>query len=177
MHDQPHMRLQLSIRTTVFEDCVFPVIYLHDIRCTVIIKIYINCCSKIPFIVPVPFNVTSNGYLAIMQKRPLKIDQLMSLALLFAQHVSDASTFIFRSLQLCVDILLWFDVCWCYGVVRLGWCGILMQAEALVPPPKPKPSQPNKILIILGLIIKNNIETTNIKTKEIKWTIFKSPNI
>ena len=29
-------------------------------------------------------------------------------------------------------VLLWFDVCWCYGVVRLGWCGILMQAEALV---------------------------------------------
>ena len=27
-------------------------------------------------------------------------------------------------------VLLWFDVCWCYGVVRLGWCGILMQAEA-----------------------------------------------
>jgi hypothetical protein len=27
-------------------------------------------------------------------------------------------------------LLLWFDVCWCYGVVRLGWCGILMQAEA-----------------------------------------------
>jgi len=26
-------------------------------------------------------------------------------------------------------VLLWFDVCWCYGVVRLGWCGILMQAE------------------------------------------------
>ena len=23
-------------------------------------------------------------------------------------------------------VLLWFDVCWCYGVVRLGWCGILM---------------------------------------------------
>ena len=20
-------------------------------------------------------------------------------------------------------VLLWFDVCWCYGVVRLGWCG------------------------------------------------------
>ena len=31
---------------------------------------------------------------------------------------------------LCV-VLLWFDVCWCYGVVRLGWCGNLMQAEAL----------------------------------------------
>ena len=29
-------------------------------------------------------------------------------------------------------VLLWFDVCWCYGVVRLGWCGILMQVEALV---------------------------------------------
>ena len=27
-------------------------------------------------------------------------------------------------------VLLWFDVCWCYGVVRLGWCGIVMQAEA-----------------------------------------------
>ena len=30
-----------------------------------------------------------------------------------------------------VLVLLWFDVCCCYGVVRLGWCGILMQAEAL----------------------------------------------
>ena len=25
-------------------------------------------------------------------------------------------------------------VCWCYGVVRLGWCGILMQAEAVLQP-------------------------------------------
>ena len=57
----------------------------------------------------------------------------MSLALFFAQHISNASTFIFRSLGLRVDILLWFDVCWRYGVVRLGWCGILMQAETLVP--------------------------------------------
>ena len=56
----------------------------------------------------------------------------MSLALFFAaQHVSNVSTFIFRSLRLCVGIMLWFDVCWRYGVVRLGWCGILMQAEAL----------------------------------------------
>jgi hypothetical protein len=54
----------------------------------------------------------------------------MSLALFFAQHISNASTFIFRSLQPCVGILLWFDVCWRYGVVRLEWCGILMQAEA-----------------------------------------------
>ena len=29
-------------------------------------------------------------------------------------------------------LLFWFDVCWSYGVVRLGWCGILMQAEALL---------------------------------------------
>ena len=28
-------------------------------------------------------------------------------------------------------VLLWFYVCWCYGMVRLGWCGILMQAETL----------------------------------------------
>ena len=28
-------------------------------------------------------------------------------------------------------VLLWFDVCWCYVVVWLGWCGIHMQAEAL----------------------------------------------
>ena len=32
----------------------------------------------------------------------IKIDKLMSLALFFAQHVSNASTFIFRSLRLCV---------------------------------------------------------------------------
>ena len=57
----------------------------------------------------------------------------MSLVLFCAQHVSNASTFIFRSLRLCVGILLWFDVCWCYGVVRLGWSGIVMQAETLVP--------------------------------------------
>jgi len=30
-------------------------------------------------------------------------------------------------------VLLWFDVCWCYVVVWLWWCGIRMQAEALVP--------------------------------------------
>ena len=59
----------------------------------------------------------------------------MSLALFFAQNVSNASTFIFRNLRLCVGILLWFDVCWRYGVVWLGGCGILMQAEALVPQP------------------------------------------
>ena len=29
-------------------------------------------------------------------------------------------------------VLLWFDVCWSYVVVWLGWCGIRMHAEALV---------------------------------------------
>ena len=68
----------------------------------------------------------------------------MSLASLFhylftAQHVSNVSTSTFRILRLicgfisCV-VLLWFEVCWCYGVVRLGWCGILMQAEAVLQP-------------------------------------------
>ena len=56
----------------------------------------------------------------------------MLLALFYAQNVSNASTFIFKSLRLCVGILFWFDVCWRYGVVR---CGILMKAEALVPQP------------------------------------------
>ena len=32
-------------------------------------------------------------------------------------------------------VLLWFNVCWCHDVVRLGWRGILMQAEALVRQP------------------------------------------
>ena len=32
-------------------------------------------------------------------------------------------------------VLVWCDVGWWYSVVRLGWCGILMQAEALVHQP------------------------------------------
>ena len=30
---------------------------------------------------------------------------------------------------------IWFDVCWCSVAVWLWWCGIRMQAEALVPQP------------------------------------------
>ena len=62
----------------------------------------------------------------------------MSLALLFtAQHVSDVNTSILRSLRLIFSViswvvLLWFDVCWCYGVVRLGWCGIRVEDETLL---------------------------------------------
>ena len=29
-------------------------------------------------------------------------------------------------------VLLWFDVCWCYVVVWLGWCGILKQASTCI---------------------------------------------
>ena len=73
----------------------------------------------------------------------IKIDQLdvtcFIISLFNAQHVSNFSTSILRSLRLICwviswVVLLWFDVCWCYGVVRLGWCGIRKQAEALVPP-------------------------------------------
>ena len=73
----------------------------------------------------------------------LNIDQLdvtcFIISLFTAQHISNVSTSIFRSLRLIVDLsswvlLLWFDVCWCYGVVRLGWFGILMQAEAKLQP-------------------------------------------
>jgi hypothetical protein len=59
------------------------------------------------------------------------------ISLFNAQHVSDINTFILRNLRLICwvipwFVLLWYDVCGCYGVVRLGWCGILMQAEALL---------------------------------------------
>jgi len=53
-----------------------------------------------------------------------------------AQHVSDVNTSILRSLRLMCwvilwVVLLWFDVCWSYVVVWLGWCGTCMQVEAL----------------------------------------------
>jgi len=53
-----------------------------------------------------------------------------------AQHVSDVNTSILRSLRLMCwviswVVLLWFDVCWCYVVFWLWWCGIRMQTEAL----------------------------------------------
>ena len=72
----------------------------------------------------------------------IKRDQLdvtcFIISLFNAQHVSDINTSILRSLRLICwviswVVLLWFDVCWCYIVVWLGWCGIRMQAEALVP--------------------------------------------
>ena len=71
----------------------------------------------------------------------IKIDQFdvtcFIISLFNAQHVSDINTSILMSLRLICwviswVVLLWFDVCWCYVVVRLGWCGIRMQAEACI---------------------------------------------
>ena len=58
------------------------------------------------------------------------------ISLFHAQHVSDVNTSILRSLGLICwviswVVLFWYDACWCYVVVWLGWCGILMQAEAV----------------------------------------------
>jgi hypothetical protein len=55
------------------------------------------------------------------------------------QHVSDDNTSILRSLRLICwvisrDALLWYEVCWCYVVVWLGWCGTRMQVEAMFQP-------------------------------------------
>ena len=67
----------------------------------------------------------------------VKRDQLdvtcFIISLLNAQHVSDDNTSILRSLRLICwviswVVLIWFDVCWCYVVVWLWWCGIRMQA-------------------------------------------------
>jgi len=73
----------------------------------------------------------------------IKIDQLdvtsFIISLFNTQHVSNVNTSILRSLRLICWVISWvvlllFEVCSCYGMVRLGWCGILMQAEA---PPQP----------------------------------------
>ena len=69
----------------------------------------------------------------------IKRDQLdvtcFFISLFNAQHVSDINASILRSLRLICwviswVVLLWYDVCYCYFVVWLGWCGIRMQASA-----------------------------------------------
>jgi len=71
----------------------------------------------------------------------LKRDQLdvtcFIISLFTAQNVSDVNTSILKRLRLICwviswVVLLWFDVCWCYVVVWLWWCGIRMQAEACI---------------------------------------------
>jgi len=71
----------------------------------------------------------------------IKRDQLdvtcFIVSLFNAQHVSDVNTSILRTLRLICwviswVVLPWFDVCWCYVVVWLGWCGIQMQASTCI---------------------------------------------
>jgi len=65
----------------------------------------------------------------------------MSLALLFLYLMLSMFRMLIHpssgACDLCAElfVLLWFDVCWCYVVVWLWWCGIRMQTEALVPQP------------------------------------------
>ena len=109
--------------------------------------IYIRYSKQLDYLLP-PFdtrhfydNDVKRGNIEVTW---IKRDQLdvtcFFISLFTAQHVSDVNTSILRSLRLICgisswDVLLLYDVCWCYCVVRLGWCGILMQAEALVPQP------------------------------------------
>ena len=63
----------------------------------------------------------------------------MSFALFFGQRVSNASTFIFRSLRLCVCVCGYTALVRCVLALRCGsagvvWCGIVMKAEAALQP-------------------------------------------
>jgi len=85
----------------------------------------------------------------------MKTDQLdvtcFFISLFNAQHVSDVNISILRSLRLicwvisCV-VLHWFDVCWYYVVVWLGWCGVVSGCrlkQCLSLHPDTTPPQPN----------------------------------
>ena len=110
----------------------------------------------------------------------IEIDQLMSLALFFAQHVSNASTFIFRSLRPCVGILLWFDVCWRYSVLRLGWCGILMHCLSLHKDKDKDKDNRNKIKHMLHyncyiyVEITSNVKVGAVCSSTVPLTIYQS---
>jgi len=59
------------------------------------------------------------------------------ISLFNAQHVLDVNTSILRSFRLICWVTSWvvllrIDVCWCYVVVWLWWCGIRMQASACI---------------------------------------------
>jgi len=86
---------------------------------------------RLRYLFAIRFNIHINSW--------VKRDQLdvtcFIISLLNAQHVYDVNTSILRSLRLICWVISWvvllcFDVCWCYVVVWLGWCGICMQAEA-----------------------------------------------
>ena len=56
----------------------------------------------------------------------------MSLALLFHYLLLNMFRMLVHPSSGACDLLWIYFMCWCYSVVRLGWCGIQMQAEALV---------------------------------------------
>jgi hypothetical protein len=80
----------------------------------------------------VPLSNTSSNY-KFWNYNWMKRDQTdviwFIISLFNAQHVSDVSTSILRSLWLICwviswVVLFWHDMCWCYVVAWLGWCGI-----------------------------------------------------
>jgi len=82
----------------------------------------------------------------------IKMDELdvtcFIISLFNAQHVSDVKTTILRSLRLICwviswVVLLWFDVCWCYIVIWLWWCGIRIPHRHNVTPTYIEPEQYN----------------------------------
>ena len=81
-------------------------------------------------------NLFADSYRTCIDRDQLDVTCFF-ISLFNAQHVSDVNTSILRRLRLICwviswAVLLWFDVCWCYVVVWLGWCGNRMQAEALL---------------------------------------------
>jgi len=88
-------------------------------------------------------------------------------------------------------VLLWFDACWCYVVVWLGWCGIQMQAEALfVVVLQPASNQSNTIheitqqisrkLLMMDVLTSETCWAVNNEIKKqvaSSWSLFIQPEI
>ena len=96
-----------------------------------LVQLWSTCCLK-RLVLSHNLSEISNSWI----KRGQLDVTCFIISLFNAQHVLDVNTSILRSLRLICwviswVVLLWFDVCWCYVVVCLGWCGICMQAEAL----------------------------------------------
>jgi len=95
-------------------------------------------CISLAFyvIVSVMHSHTNIKYAICIKRDQLDVTCLF-ISLFNAQHVSDVNTSILRILRLICwviswVVLFWFDVCRCYVVVWLGWCGIRMKASACI---------------------------------------------
>ena len=98
-----------------------------------------NWCCEVINIATVFYDYCTVHHLDSWMKRDQLDVTCFIISLFNAQHVSDVNTTILRNLRLICwviswVVLLWFDVCWCYIVVWLGWCGIRTQAEAVLQP-------------------------------------------